>query len=84
MAVRKLSVALDERVASAALRAAGHAGLSLSAWLNHAAENELAIEGGLTGVRKWEAEHGTLTARELAAADRILDRLAPASKRRAS
>ena len=84
MTVRKLSVALEADVAEAASRAAERAGMSLSAWLNHAAEHELAIEAGLDSVREWEADHGELTAKELAAADRILDRVIQDSKRRAS
>jgi hypothetical protein len=84
MTVRKLSVALEDDVAEAASRAAERAGMSLSAWLNHAAENELAIEAGLDSVREWEADHGALTAKELAAADKLLDRVVRDSKRRAS
>jgi hypothetical protein len=83
MAVRKLSVALNDDVAEAAARAAEREGLSLSAWLNHAAENELALERGLEGVREFEAEHGELTAEQLAAADRILDRVMAPARRRA-
>jgi hypothetical protein len=33
----------------------------------------LAIEDGLAAVAEWEAEHGPLTAEELAAADAVLD-----------
>jgi len=73
MPVRKLSVALDIAVADAASRAARREGISLSGWLNHAAENQLAIETGLDSVREWELEHGDLTDAELAAADAILD-----------
>lgn len=80
--VKKLSIALDDDVAEAASRAAERAGLSLSAWLNHAAENELAVESGLAAVRAWEADHGELTGDELAEADRILDTILRA--RRAS
>jgi hypothetical protein len=75
MAVKKLSVALDDTVAQEVALAAGRAGVSVSAWLNHAAENALAIEAGLDAVREWEAEHGELTAKELAAADKLLDRV---------
>ena len=75
MAVKKLSVALDDTVAQEVALAADRAGVSVSAWLNHAAENELAIEAGLDAVREWEAEHGELTAEELAAADKLLDRV---------
>jgi hypothetical protein len=73
MAVKKLSVALDESIAEAAARSAERQGLSLSAWLNRAAENTLAVEDGLAAVVEWEAENGSLTAKELAAADAILD-----------
>lgn len=83
MAVKKLSVALDDQVAEAAARAASRAGVSLSAWLNHAAENELAIESGLDGVREWEAEHGELSVDELARADDLLDRVLASAGERA-
>jgi hypothetical protein len=73
MGVRKLSVALDEQVADAAAASAERLGLSLSAWLNRAAENALLIEDGLVAVAEWEAEHGALTAEELRAADAALD-----------
>ncbi len=73
MAVKKLSIALDERVAAAAAASAERQGLSLSAWLNRAVENTLAVEDGLAAVAEWEAEHGPLSADELAAADAILD-----------
>ena len=73
MVVKKLSIALDGEVADAASRAAARAGLSLSAWLNDAAETALAIERGLEAMREWEAEHGAFTDEELAEADRILD-----------
>jgi len=73
MGVRKLSVALEEAIADAATASAERQGLSLSAWLNRAAENALAIDDGLAAAAEWEAEHGALTADELAAADATLD-----------
>lgn len=76
MAVRKLSVALDEEVAQAAADVAARRGVSLSTWLNAAAERALIIEAGLAGVRAWEAEHGELTQEELTWADDVLDGLA--------
>lgn len=81
MAVKKLSVALEDTVAAQVARAAERAGVSVSAWLNHAAENELAIEAGLHAVREWEAEHGELTPEELAAADSLLDRVTATGRR---
>jgi hypothetical protein len=77
MSVRKISVALDEATARAAAEAAARRGVSLSSWLNQAADRALRIEEGLLAVEEWEAEHGALTASELAAADHFL-----ASKRR--
>ena len=73
MAARKLSIALDESVAQEAASAAARHGLSLSAWLNAAAERALVLENGLAGVRAWEADHGELTHEELAWADAIID-----------
>ena len=73
MTVKKLSVAIDEDVATKAALSAAAAGLSLSAWMNRAASDALAIERGLDGVRAWEAENGELTSAELTDADRILD-----------
>ena len=82
VAVKKLSIALDEDIAKAAVQAAGRAGVSVSAWLNSAAEHELAIEAGLDAVRDWETDHGALTDEELRAADELLDRVL--TSRRAS
>lgn len=73
MTVEKLSVALDQRVAAAARRAAARAGLSLSAWLSQAADRAARIDEGLLGVAEWEAAHGALSGAERAAADRALD-----------
>ena len=75
MTVKKLSIALEGTVAAQAALAAETAGMSVSAWLNRAAENQLAIEAGLAAVQEWETEHGELTAEELAAADTLLDRV---------
>ena len=82
MTVRKLSVALDEEVAVAAAAAAEHRGVSLSAWLNEAAANALAIEDGLAAVDLWEAEHGKLSVDELNVADTLLNRASAGGRRR--
>jgi hypothetical protein len=55
--------------------------VSLSWWLNEAAEHALHVEAGLRAVAEWEAEHGALTDGELAEADRFLARK---QRRRAS
>ncbi|HYM67700.1 MAG TPA: hypothetical protein VEW68_10440 [Patescibacteria group bacterium] len=69
MPAQKLSVALEVPVARAAREAAERRGISLSAWLNEAARNALAIEDGLIAVAEWEAERGPLPPDALAAAD---------------
>jgi hypothetical protein len=74
MGVRKLSVALEEGVASSASASAERQGLSLSAWLTRAAQDALAIEDGRAAVEEWQAEHGRFTREELRAADAILTR----------
>ncbi len=71
--MKKLSVALDESVAAGAAAAASSSGVSLSAWINAAAERALLVEAGLDAVRAWEADHGVLTDDELAWADTVLD-----------
>ncbi len=73
MTVRKLSVALDESVAQEAAAAARRQGVSLSGWLNAAAQRALVVEQGLAAVREWEAAHGELTEQELSWADAVLD-----------
>lgn len=73
VAVRKLSIALEESVAAAAAESAVRHGLSLSAWVNAAAERALLVEAGLAAVGEWEAEHDSLTTEELAWADSVLD-----------
>ena len=73
---------LSCRVADRAAAAAKSGDQSLSAWLNRAAEDRLALEDGLAAVREWEAEHGVLTAEEKAAAEAILDGSVSRPKRR--
>lgn len=66
-------MALEDHVAQAAAASAERQGLSLSAWLNRAAENALSIEDGLAAVAEWEATQGPLSDQELADADAVLD-----------
>jgi hypothetical protein len=73
MPAQKLSIALEESVAQAARDAAERRGISLSAWMNEASRNALAIEDGLAGVAEWEAEHGPPSADAVAEANAVLD-----------
>ena len=84
MPVRKLSIALDAEVAEGVAGAASAAGISVSAWLNRAAEDALAIQAGLAAAREWQDEHGAFSDAERAAADRTLDRLIGKAAPRAS
>ena len=75
MAVKKLSVALDVTVAKQAALAAERKGLSLSAWLNAAAERALLIDDGLAAMAKWEADFGSPSEEAIAWADAALRRV---------
>lgn len=75
MTVLKRSVSLDDDVAERVERAADEDGVSFSSWLSTAAEQQLRIREGLTGVAEWEADSGTLSPAERAAGDALLDRL---------
>lgn len=82
--VKKISVALEPDVAQAAARAAERDGMSLSAWLNRAAEHELAIDAGLAAVREYEEEFGAFTEAERTEARRTLDRSLRSARRNAT
>jgi hypothetical protein len=77
MPARKLSISLDEPVFLAAKQAAERRGMSLSAWLNNAAERaletEASIEKGLAGVAEFEAENGPPSAEVVAEVEAVLD-----------
>jgi len=73
--VVKRSVSLPALVFEELEQQAAAEGLTLSAALAEAAEFWLAVRRGLRSVRSWERQHGALTAEELAAADRELDRV---------
>ncbi len=91
MPARKLSISLDEPVFLAAKQAAERRGMSLSAWLNDAAEraleNQVSIEDGLAGVAEFEAENGPPSAEVVAEVEAVLDAAGigrkPASRRAA-
>lgn len=73
VAVKKISVALDAKVAEEAVRCAEAAGMSLSAWLSAAAEEAIGIQEGLAAVAEYEAEFGEFTEEEMAWADALLN-----------
>lgn len=72
--VVKRSISLPADVFEALEAQAAEEGRTVSAALADAADLWLATRRGLRAVRAWEREHGGLTAEELAAADRELDR----------
>lgn len=72
--VVKRSISLPADVFEALEAQAAEEGRTVSAALADAADLWLATRRGLRAVRAWEREHGVLTAEELAAADRELDR----------
>lgn len=58
VAVRKLSISLNEEVAAAAARNAKNEGVSLSTWLNDAAERTIRLSEGRAAMREEFAENG--------------------------
>ena len=68
-------MSLDDSVAARVKRVADEEGVSFSAWLSAAAEQQLLLREGLRGVAEWEAEAGELTSAERAAGEALLDRL---------
>lgn len=70
----KLAITVDPEVYAQVIAAAQAEGVSVSAWMTAAARRELRLRDGLAAVAEWEAEHGPLTAEELAAARRRVSR----------
>jgi len=70
----KLAVTVDADVHAGVLHAAKADGTSVSAWITAAARRALLVRDGLAAVAEWEAEHGALTAAELAAARARINR----------
>jgi len=68
MKVDKLSVSFDPDLGDAVRAAAKRTGRGLSAWLADAAAARLRAEALADFLGGWEAEHGPLTADELAQA----------------
>jgi hypothetical protein len=68
MKVDKLSVSFDPDLGDAVRAAARSSGHGLSGWLAEAAAAKLRAEALADFLDAWEAEHGSLTAEELATA----------------
>lgn len=62
----KLAITVDPDVHRQVVEAADAEGVSVSSWMTAAARRALKVRDGLTAVAEWEAEHGSLTAAELA------------------
>lgn len=68
MKVEKLSVSMDPRLGDNIRAAAARAEVSLSTWLAQAAASRLRQETLAELLADWQAEHGPITAAELARA----------------
>ena len=67
-----MSVSFDAELGDAVRSAAAQAGKPLSSWLAEAAASKLRAEALAEFLAGWEAEHGALTAEEIAQAEREL------------
>jgi hypothetical protein len=72
MKVDKLSISFDPDLGAAVRSAAAQAGQPVSSWLAEAAASKLRAEALAEFLAGWEAEHGVLTAEEVARAEREL------------
>jgi hypothetical protein len=72
MKVDKLSVSFEPDLGDAVRSAAAQAGKPVSSWLAEAAASKLRAEALAGFLAAWEAEHGVLTAEEVARAEREL------------
>ena len=72
MTVEKMSVSLAPELGEAIRAAATQHGQAVSSWLADAAASKLRAEALSAFLDAWESEHGALTAKELAAAERQL------------
>lgn len=70
--VDKLSVSFEPDLGDAVRSAAAQAGKPVSSWLAEAAASKLRAEALAGFLAGWEAEHGVLTAGEIARAEREL------------
>jgi hypothetical protein len=70
--VDKMSVSFDAELGDAVRSAASQAGKPLSAWLAEAAASKLRAEALAEFLADWQAEHGMLTAEEIARAEQEL------------
>lgn len=84
MKVDKLSVSFDPDLGDAVRAAARQQGTGLSRWLADAAAAKLRNEALADFLDTWEAEHGSLTADELAKAAAELALPAPEERRHAA
>lgn len=62
----KRSISLPPDLAVEIDQAAAAAGTTMSAWIAETAAHRLRLDAGRRGIAEWEAEHGALTADELA------------------
>jgi hypothetical protein len=72
MKVDKMSISFDPDLGDAVRAAAAETGKPLSSWLAEAAASKLRAEALARFLDDWEAEHGVLTAAEIAQAEQEL------------
>jgi hypothetical protein len=70
--VDKLSISFEPELGDAVRTAAAQAGKPVSSWLAEAASSKLRAEALAEFLAGWQAEHGVLTAEEVARAEREL------------
>ena len=72
MRVDKLSISFEPALGDAVRTAAAQAGKPVSSWLAEAASSKLRSEALAEFLTGWQADHGVLTAEEIARAEHEL------------
>jgi hypothetical protein len=72
MKVDKMSISFDPELGDAVRAAAAETGKPLSSWLAEAAASKLRADALTRFLEDWQAEHGALTAAEIAKAEQEL------------
>ncbi|MGE4427037.1 MAG: hypothetical protein AB7G37_11350 [Solirubrobacteraceae bacterium] len=75
MAVRKLSISLDQEVADRAARLAEEQGTTLSSVIGQSLQDRFRVADGRAAMREWDVEDGPVPDAALERADRLLDDL---------
>ena len=77
----KLAITIDPTVHEQILAEASREGVSVSAWMTHAAREVLQRRAGLAAIAEWEQQHGAFSDEEMEQAHRRVGAQVRASRK---